>query len=207
MTVARRLARNFPGLATGADIAFYSNLPRSAGLSTSSALITAVYLVLASVNDLPSRADFQRRCPRTSTALAGYLGSIENGTGLRHACGRLGVGTAGGQRGPHRDSSERGGRARQLPLSSGDAVASAARSTRSHLRRRRRAGSWRTRPAARARTTTARPPCARALATRGSESTGRRERRLPPRSRMRRDATEKLRAAVAARAPDGVSAR
>ena len=35
-----------PGLATGADIAFYSNLPRAAGLSTSSALITAVYLVL-----------------------------------------------------------------------------------------------------------------------------------------------------------------
>ena len=35
MTVARRLARNFPGLATGADIAFYSNLPRAAGLSTS----------------------------------------------------------------------------------------------------------------------------------------------------------------------------
>ena len=34
MTVAKRLARNFAGVRTGADIAFYSNLPRAAGLST-----------------------------------------------------------------------------------------------------------------------------------------------------------------------------
>ena len=55
MTVARRLARNFPGLARGADIAFLSTLPRAAGLSTSSALVTATYLVLDAVNDLSAR--------------------------------------------------------------------------------------------------------------------------------------------------------
>ncbi len=41
MTVARRLARNFGPLSRGADVAFFGTLPRAAGLSTSSALITA----------------------------------------------------------------------------------------------------------------------------------------------------------------------
>ena len=95
MTVARRLARNFPGLATGADIAFYSNLPRAAGLSTSSALITAVYLVLASVNDLPGRPAFQQALP-SDVSVAGYLGSIENGQAFGTLAGDSGVGTFGG---------------------------------------------------------------------------------------------------------------
>ena len=95
MTVARRLARNFPGLAAGADVAFHSTLPRSAGLSTSSALITAVYLVLAEANDLEDRADFRDAIP-TPTALAGYLGCIENGKAFGVLAGDMGVGTAGG---------------------------------------------------------------------------------------------------------------
>ena len=95
MTVARRLARNFAGLTTGADIAFYSNLPRAAGLSTSSALITAVYLVLADVNALTNRVEFQRALP-SDTAVAGYLGSIENGQAFGNLKGDHGVGTFGG---------------------------------------------------------------------------------------------------------------
>jgi galactokinase len=95
MTVARRLARNFPGLATGADIAFYSNLPRAAGLSTSSALITAVYLALTSVNDLPGRPAFQQALP-SDVSVAGYLGSIENGQAFGTLAGDSGVGTFGG---------------------------------------------------------------------------------------------------------------
>jgi len=95
MTVARRLARNFPGLATGADIAFYSNLPRAAGLSTSSALITAVYLALTSVNDLPSRPAFQQALP-SDVSVAGYLGSIENGQAFGTLAGDSGVGKFGG---------------------------------------------------------------------------------------------------------------
>ena len=39
MTVARRLARNFPGLGVGADLAFRSTLPPASGMSSSSALI------------------------------------------------------------------------------------------------------------------------------------------------------------------------
>ena len=95
MTVARRLARNFPGLTTGADIAFYSNLPRAAGLSTSSALITAVYLVVTTVNDLPGRPEFKQALP-SDVSIAGYLGSIENGQAFGVLAGDSGVGTFGG---------------------------------------------------------------------------------------------------------------
>jgi galactokinase len=95
MTVARRLARNFPGVSVGANIAFRSTIPRAAGLSTSSALITAVYLVLAQVNRIADRAEYQQAIP-TREALAGYLGSIENGQAFGDLRGDHGVGTFGG---------------------------------------------------------------------------------------------------------------
>ena len=95
MTVARRLARNFPGLAVGAHVAFKSTIPRAAGLSTSSALVTMAYLVLENVNRLSERADYQQAI-RTREALAGYLGSIENGQAFGALPGDHGVGTFGG---------------------------------------------------------------------------------------------------------------
>lgn len=95
MTVARRLARNFGALDRGADIAFFNTLPRAAGLSTSSALITAVYLVLADVNDLASRPAFAAAIP-DDLHVAGYLGSIENGRTFGPLAGDHGVGTFGG---------------------------------------------------------------------------------------------------------------
>ncbi len=95
MTVARRLARNFPGLAVGANVAFQSTIPRAAGLSTSSALVTAMYLVLATVNRLSERAEYQEAIG-TREALAGYLGSIENGQAFSGLGGDHGVGTSGG---------------------------------------------------------------------------------------------------------------
>ncbi|HEV8125815.1 MAG TPA: galactokinase family protein, partial [Gemmatimonadales bacterium] len=52
ITTARRLARNFPALRTGADIAFGSDLPRAAGLSSSSALVTGCYVILSRLNQL-----------------------------------------------------------------------------------------------------------------------------------------------------------
>jgi galactokinase len=95
MTVARRLARNFPGLARGADVAFLSTLPRAAGLSTSSALVTATYLVLDAVNDLSARPEYRAEIGGRE-ALAGYLGSIENGRAFGRLAGDHGVGTFGG---------------------------------------------------------------------------------------------------------------
>ena len=52
MTVARRLARNFGEELKGADISFASDLPPAAGMSSSSALIILIYLVLAKANQL-----------------------------------------------------------------------------------------------------------------------------------------------------------
>ncbi|MBI1966898.1 MAG: galactokinase [Gemmatimonadetes bacterium] len=95
MTVARRLAINFGGPWCGADIAFASDLPPAAGLSSSSALVTAIFLALSDVNDLPSREHYTLEI-RRSEDLAGYLGCIENGQSFGALMGDSGVGTFGG---------------------------------------------------------------------------------------------------------------
>jgi galactokinase len=95
MTVAKRLARNFPSVTKGADIGFYSNVPRAAGLSTSSALVTAVFLVLAEANGLEHDPRYVAEIA-SRWQLAGYLGSIENGKTFLNLAGDQGVGTSGG---------------------------------------------------------------------------------------------------------------
>ncbi len=95
MTVARRLARNFAGPLVGADVAFASDLPQAAGMSSSSALVVGTYLVLAAANDLPSRPAF-RDAIASPEALAEYLGTLENGRSFGPLAGDRGVGTFGG---------------------------------------------------------------------------------------------------------------
>lgn len=98
MTVARRIARNFPaptGQLRGADIVFASDLPPAAGLSSSSALVVATFLVLAEVNTLASRPEY-RDDIRGTEDLAGYLGAIESGQPFGRLAGDAGVGTFGG---------------------------------------------------------------------------------------------------------------
>jgi galactokinase len=93
--VARRLAQNFPGATLGADVTFASDLPRAAGVSSSSALVVGVALALI------RRAELERR-PEWKAAiaddldLAGYLGAVENGLAFRTLAGTSGVGTHGG---------------------------------------------------------------------------------------------------------------
>ncbi len=94
-TVARRLAANFPGDLQGADIALASNLPSAAGLSSSSAFVVAVFLVLAKVNRLEQRIEYCRELDAPEK-LAGYLGAIENGSSFGELEGDAGVGTLGG---------------------------------------------------------------------------------------------------------------
>ena len=94
-TVARRIARNFPGPLLGAELAFASDLPPAAGMSSSSALITAVFAALSDINDLPASAEY-RQDIRSLEDLAAYLGAIENGSTLGALAGDEGVGTAGG---------------------------------------------------------------------------------------------------------------
>ena len=95
MTVARRVARNFPGACRGADMALVSDLPQAAGLSSSSALLVSVFLVLAEANQLAARDEYWHNIGN-KTDLAGYLGTIENGQSFGTLRGDRGVGTFGG---------------------------------------------------------------------------------------------------------------
>ncbi len=95
MTVARRLAHDFPGMQTGADIAFASDLPRASGMSSSSALIVAIFFALAQANSL-WQTDAYRRAFPTREDLAGYIAAIESGGSFAAFSGARGVGTHGG---------------------------------------------------------------------------------------------------------------
>ncbi len=94
-TVGRRLGRNFPSAERGVDLAFCSDLPIAAGLSSSSALMIAVFVALAKSNDLRSSEEFRREI-FSREELASYLGCIENGEDFRSLEGDGGVGTFGG---------------------------------------------------------------------------------------------------------------
>jgi len=94
-TVARRLSQNFPGPLCGADIAFASDLPRSSGLSSSSALVVAIFSALADVNRLTDRPEYRDNIHGPED-LGGYLGCLENGRTFRKLQGVSGVGTFGG---------------------------------------------------------------------------------------------------------------
>ena len=92
---AARLARNFPGSALGADIVFASDLPRAAGMSSSSALVVGVATALAHTAGLRRRAEWQQDV-RNGTDEAGYLACVENGRTFGLLAGDAGVGTHGG---------------------------------------------------------------------------------------------------------------
>ncbi|MDP6039020.1 MAG: galactokinase family protein, partial [Candidatus Latescibacteria bacterium] len=94
-TVFRRVARNFPGGLKGANIAFGSDLPRAAGMSSSSAMIIGFFLALDAVNGLKNRSEYLKNI-QTSEDLSGYLGTNENGQTFGSLVGDKGVGTFGG---------------------------------------------------------------------------------------------------------------
>jgi galactokinase len=95
MTVARRLARDFPGATRGAWIALASDLPPAAGMSSSSALMVAVFLVLAEINRLAARDEYWHNIGN-DIDLAGYLGAMENGQSFGTLAEDRGVGAFGG---------------------------------------------------------------------------------------------------------------
>jgi galactokinase len=96
LTVARRLARNFPDQCRrGADVAIAADLPPAAGMSSSSALIIAVYQALAAIEQI-ERSDRFRAHVADTLSLAEYLGTHENGQSYGDLAGDRGVGTFGG---------------------------------------------------------------------------------------------------------------
>ena len=95
ITVVRRIARNFPGPLRGADIAFASDLPPAAGLSSSSALVVAVFLAICDLNALGAHDEYRRAIPDADHP-AGYLGAVESGAPFGSLDGDRGVGTFSG---------------------------------------------------------------------------------------------------------------
>lgn len=95
MTVARRMAGNFPEATHGAEIAFGSDLPPASGMSSSSAMIIAFFLALAEVNRIWETPRF-KGCVTSLVELASYLATNENGQNFGALEGDRGVGTAGG---------------------------------------------------------------------------------------------------------------
>ena len=107
MTVTRRLARNFGEFRSseqeagnrshlrGASIAFLSDLPLASGMSSSSALVITLLLLMRDINHLEEHPAYIRSI-HSDLDLAGYAASIENGQSFAELEGDQGVGTFGG---------------------------------------------------------------------------------------------------------------
>lgn len=94
-TVVRRLAANFPGTNLSARIVFASDLPRAAGISSSSALVIAVAQALIARAGI-EETEAWRSAITSVEDRASYFGCIENGASFRSLAGAEGVGTHGG---------------------------------------------------------------------------------------------------------------
>ena len=95
ITVLRRLMANFPNSVQGCTIAFGSDLPIASGMSSSSALIIAIFMAIAKVSGLQNHPAFIKNIHNMND-LAEYAATIENGLSFRELSGEKGVGTFGG---------------------------------------------------------------------------------------------------------------
>ncbi len=93
--VARRLSRDFAPLKVGVRVRSVSTLPRSSGLSSSSAFITMLVVAVAEANGLRERRVW-RDVLASPLAFAEYCGAIEMGGAFGPFSGDKGVGTRGG---------------------------------------------------------------------------------------------------------------
>jgi len=95
VTVGKRLTANFAEPLNGCTIRFRSDLPKAAGLSSSSALMIMVFAALDAANELRSTPEYRANIS-SDIDLAEYLGCVENGQSFRGLAGSAGVGTFGG---------------------------------------------------------------------------------------------------------------
>lgn len=94
-TVIRRLAANFPGAKLSSIVHLSSDLPRAAGISSSSALIVGLAQALIDRSGIEAHERWRENI-RTPEDRAGYYGCIENGASFGSLSGHEGVGTHGG---------------------------------------------------------------------------------------------------------------
>lgn len=93
--VARRFARDFPHARKGVAIELQSNLPTSAGLSSSTALVVTIALAFVDANDLGDDERWSVAIP-TPIAFAEYVAAIETGEAYGDFPADGGVGVRGG---------------------------------------------------------------------------------------------------------------
>jgi len=93
--VARRFARDFPHARKGVSIELQSDLPTSAGLSSSTALVVTLALAFVDANDLTSDERWRAAVP-TPMAFAEYVAAIETGEAFADFARDGGVGVRGG---------------------------------------------------------------------------------------------------------------
>lgn len=93
--VARRFARDFPHARNGVSIELQSNLPTSAGLSSSTALVVTLALAFVDANDLTNDERWRAAVP-TPMAFAEYVAAIETGEAYGDFPRDGGVGVRGG---------------------------------------------------------------------------------------------------------------
>lgn len=94
-TVIKRAVRNFGNGLKGCNIAFASDLPVAAGMSSSSAMVISIFMALAQRNDIFNTDKYKNNIKDTID-LSQYLASIENGRTFNGLTGSIGVGTFGG---------------------------------------------------------------------------------------------------------------
>lgn len=95
VAVARRFARDFPNARTGVQIELTSDLPASAGLSSSAALVVAFATALVDANELDARDEWRAAVP-DAVARAEYFAAMETGAPFGPFAGDAGVGVRGG---------------------------------------------------------------------------------------------------------------
>lgn len=97
--VARRVFRDFPHARRGVALAITSDLPESAGLSSSSALVVAAAQALVDANELQRDARWIEHVP-DDLARAAYFAAMETGEAFGPFPGDPGVGVRGGAQDP-----------------------------------------------------------------------------------------------------------
>jgi galactokinase len=93
--VARRFARDFPFARKGVSIELQSDLPTSAGLSSSTALVVTLAMALVDANDLAADDRWLAAVP-SPIAFAEYVAAIETGEAYGAFPADGGVGVRGG---------------------------------------------------------------------------------------------------------------
>ena len=93
--VARRFHRDFPAATRGVSLELWSDLPESAGLSSSSALVVVAAQALADANEMEGDSRWVEHMPDT-LARAAYFAAMETGEPFGPFPGEPGVGVRGG---------------------------------------------------------------------------------------------------------------